>query len=503
MSEDTLITGKEARKKLLKGVNKVANAVKNTLGANATTVIIEQEDSFPLILNDGVSIAQAVNDPDPYVQMGIDLIKQVATQAQNSSGDGTTTATVIAQSLCNEGMDMINAGDDPVEVVDTLKADAEKVITALKENSTECEALANLIDVATISANNDNELGSLIAEVMHEIGSEGAIAMKNGSSYETYYEVTEGLDIQAGSASPYFTESINNANVLISMDKINTFESIVPAMEASLQEGRGLLIVCSDYNPAILPNLLINVVQGKINATLVKMAGMKDTQWAWAEDIQAITGGEIHSKENGRINISLESDLCMGYADTVVCKKNSCVIENKNNSVDSKIEQLERLQEDAESSWDKQVYARRIARLRRGVASIVVGADSEVELRERKERIDDAVNAVRAAQRNGIIAGGGSLLYALSKDSDNPLIVEAFTTPLNLIAAYCDVFVEPEMIDGEFNGIGYNAKTNEWCNMIEAGVIDPVDVVVNSIRSAISIATLVLLSEAMVALPRD
>jgi len=275
MSEDTLITGKEARKKLLKGVNKVANAVKNTLGANATTVIIEQEDSFPLILNDGVSIAQAVNDPDPYVQMGIDLIKQVATQAQNSSGDGTTTATVIAQSLCNEGMDMINAGDDPVEVVDTLKADAEKIITGLKENSTECEALANLIDVATISANNDSELGSLIAEVMHEIGSEGAIAMKNGSSYETYYEITEGLDIQAGSASPYFTESINNANVLISMDKINTFESIVPAMEESLQQGRGLLIVCSDYNPAILPNLLINVVQGKINANLVKLAGMK------------------------------------------------------------------------------------------------------------------------------------------------------------------------------------------------------------------------------------
>ncbi len=497
MSEDTLITGKEARKKLLKGVNKVANAVKNTLGANATTVIIEQEDSFPLILNDGVSIAQAVNDPDPYVQMGIDLIKQVATQAQNSSGDGTTTATVIAQSLCNEGMDMINAGDDPVEVVDTLKADAEKVITALKENSTECEALANLIDVATISANNDSELGSLIAEVMHEIGSEGAIAMKNGSSYETYYEITEGLDIQAGSASPYFTESINNANVLISMDKINTFESIVPAMEESLQQGRGLLIVCSDYNPAILPNLLINVVQGKINANLVKLAGMKDTQWAWAEDIKAVTGGTIQSELNGMLNID------MGYADTVVCKKDSCVIESKVNAVDSKIESLQALMDNSESSWDKQVYARRIARLRRGVASIVVGADSEVELRERKERIDDAVNAVRAAQRNGIIAGGGSLLYALSKDSDNPLIVEAFTTPLNLIAAYCDVFVEPEMIDGEFNGIGYNAKTNEWCNMIEAGVIDPVDVVVNSIRSAISIATLVLLSEAMVALPRD
>lgn len=500
MSEDTLITGKEARKKLLKGVNKVANAVKNTLGANATTVIIEQEDSFPLILNDGVSIAQAVNDPDPYVQMGIDLIKQVATQAQNSSGDGTTTATVIAQSLCNEGMDMISAGDDPVEVVDTLKADAEKIITGLKENSTECEALANLIDVATISANNDSELGSLIAEVMHEIGSEGAIAMKNGSSYETYYEITEGLDIQAGSASPYFTESINNANVLISMDKINTFESIVPAMEASLQEGRGLLIVCSDYNPAILPNLLINVVQGKINATLVKMAGMRDTQWAWAEDIQAVTGGEIYATTKGN---PLKGDLSMGYADTVVCKKDSCVIESKVNAVDSNIERLQELMESAESSWDKQVYARRIARLQRGVASIIVGADSEVELRERKERIDDAVNAVRAAQRNGIIAGGGSLLYALSKDSDNPLIVEAFTTPLNLIAAYCDVFVEPEMVDGEFNGIGYNAKTNEWCNMIEAGVIDPVDVVVNSIRSAISIATLVLLSEAMVALPRD
>jgi len=499
MVEETLLTGKDARAKLLQGVNKVANAVKGTLGANARTVIIEQEDSYPLILNDGVSIARAVNDPDPYVQMGIDLIKQVAEQAQNKSGDGTTTATVIAQALCNEGMELVKRGISPLEITQELKEESEDIITKIKESARPCENDEELVDVATIAANNDSELGRLIAEVMSKIGSEGAIALKNGSSYETYYEITDGLDLQTGAISPYFPDSINNASVLITTDKINSFESLIPVMEECLKLNKGLVIFCGDYNPAVLPNLLINVVQGKINATMVKLAGMGDTQKAWAEDIQAITGGEILDKSVGKTlkNIDFE-DFPLGHLDTVVCKKDSCVIENSVNAVESHTQNLQQQMKEADNDWDKQTYARRIARLENGVASIMVGANSEVEMMEKKERIDDAVNAVRSAQRNGIIAGGGVLPNYYGQSSESLLISKAFSMPMRLICenAGYDAYSHDK-------DIGFNAATGEWVNMIEQGITDPVDVVVNSIRSAVSIATLVLLSDAMVALPRD
>lgn len=499
MVEETLLTGKDARVKLLQGVNKVANAVKCTLGANARTVIIEQEDSFPLILNDGVSIARAVNDPDPFVQMGISLIQQVATHAQNKSGDGTTTATVIAQSLCNEGMEMVKRGIPPLEITKELQEGAEEIITKIKDSAKPCESLEDLSAVASIAANNDNELGALIAEVMHKIGSEGAIALKNGSSYETLYEMSDGLDIQAGATSPYFPDSINNANVLITTDKINSFESLIPTMEESLKVGKGLVIFCGDYNPTILPNLLINVVQGKINATLIKLTGMGDTQKAWAEDIQALTGGTIHDESIGKglNNIDME-DFALGHADTVVCKKDSCVIENAVNGVESHALNLQQQMEDSETDWDKQTLARRIARLNNGVASIIVGANTEIEMIERKERIDDAVNAVRAAQRNGVIAGGGVLPNYYGQSSESLLINKAFSMPMKLICE--NAGYEAYSHDKD---IGFNAATGEWVNMIEQGITDPVDVVVNSIRSAVSIATLVLLSDAMVALPRD
>jgi len=491
MTNETVLTGEDARDKLLQGVNKVANAVKCTLGGNSHTVIIEREGTFPLIVNDGVSIARAVNDPDPFVQMGISLIQQVATQAQNDSGDGTTTATVLAQAMCNEGMRLVSEGEDPFIITRDLEEDVEKIVTHLKGMSYSITEKKQAHQIANIASNNDEELGTLIGDIMWDVGSEGAIALKTASSYETTSEHTKGLEINGNIVSPHFPSTLNNANVFLTLDKINTFESLIPMMEMSAEEKRPLLIICSDYNPSILPNLLLNVVQGRIDASIVKLAGMAESQRAWAEDIKAVVGGEIFENVLGT---DVEDWEDLGYVESF----NNMVIENneRDAEIDDWVGTLTLKGSKAETSWDKQTYSRRIARLKQGVASISVGAHTEVELLDRKERVDDAVNAVRAAMRNGYVEGGGSSLFHLSKTSDNPIIKHALQQPMNIISRG-----NSKNFSGQ-SYHGWDAKNNKWCNMIEAGIIDPTDVVINSLRSAVSVARLVLLSDAMVSLPR-
>lgn len=493
---DTLVTGKQARKKLLQGVNKVANAVKGTLGQNARTVIIQREDTFPLIINDGVTIAKAVNDPDPYVQMGIDLIKEVASQAQHKSGDGTTTATVLAQALCNLGYDAIHRGEDAVGLTNTIKQEAEIIIDKLIKESTPVDGNKEMLEnVAIIASNNDKELGNLIAEVMDAVGSEGAIAVESGSGFETTFNIESGLEVQSGAVSPYFTQNLVNSNVLLTHDRLDNFESLVPALELSMKAGRGLLIFCSDYNPALLPNILINVVQGKVNACIVKTAGMGEAQQDWLKDIQSVTGGHMFSKILGD-NILEVKENQLGFVLRADCNKDTTMLLTEKDTRDEKhIDSLYQKLEESNNNWEKQTITRRIARLTDGVASIKVGANTEIELRERKERIDDAVNAVRAAQRNGVIAGGGVLLRHFGQQSNLDLIKETFATPEQILLDNAGVLQSPKIEYGEEDDIGFDMK--------EKGVYDPVDVTINSIRSAVSIAVLVLLSDALVALPAD
>ena len=499
MVEETLLMGKEARRKLLQGINKVADAVKGTLGPSAKTVIIQQEDSFPLILNDGVSVARAVNDPDPYVQMGIDLIKQVAEQAQGVSGDGTTTATVIAQALCNEGFKEIEDGRDRIELFEMIQEKVGEIIRNIEGHSQPCETVDDVSSVAKIAANNDQELGDLIADVMLNIGSEGAIALKHGSGFETTFEIKDGLEIQSGAVSPHFSQEMANANVLITTDKINNFESLVPALELSLKEQKGLLIVCADYNESMLPNLLINVVQGKINACLVKLPSMGKQQEDWANDIRAVTGGKVFSKTLGdSLTTVKESEL--GYATIVQCGKDSCVVETDTGIDDAHLDDLYQQADNADHDWDKQTLTRRIARLTKGVASIYVGATTEIEMLEKKERIDDAINAVRAAMRTGTIPGGGILLNYYGVDSKDDMIMKAFSAPMRTIAENASIDLLPTMHVER----GLDARTGKLdADLVAVGIIDPVDITINSIRSAVSIAKLVLLSDALVALPNN
>jgi len=491
---DTLITGKEASKKLLQGVNKVANAVKGTLGPNARTVIIQRENTFPLILNDGVTIARAVNDPDIYVQMGIDLIKEVASQAQHKSGDGTTTATLLAQALCNIGYDAIHRGEDAVGLTNAIKEEAEIIIDKLLKEAIPVDDNEDMLkNVAIIASNNDVELGNLIAEVMKVVGSEGAIAVESGSGFETTFNIESGLEVQAGAISPYFSQSLTNANVLLTHDRIDNFESLVPALELSIKSGNGLLIFCSDYNPAMLPNILINVVQGKINACIVKTAGMGEAQQDWLRDIQSKTGGHMFSKLLGGNIIEVKQDH-LGYVLRADCGKDTTMLLTDNDDVNhAHVDSLYQKQEETTNNWEMQTLSRRIARLTDGVASIKVGANTEIELRERKERIDDAVNAVRAAQRNGVIAGGGVLLRHFGQQSSLGIIKETFATPEETLLDNAGILQSPKIQYSEDDDLGFDMK--------EKGVYDPVDVTINSIRSAVSIAVLVLLSDALISLP--
>lgn len=493
---DTLITGKEASKKLLQGVNKVANAVKGTLGPNARTVIIQREDTFPLILNDGVTIAKAVNDPDPYVQMGIDLIKEVASQAQHKSGDGTTTATLLAQALCNIGYDAIHRGEDAVGLTNAIKEEAEIIIDKLLEETIPVTDDKDMLkNVAIIASNNDEDLGNLIAEVMDKVGSEGAIAVEAGSGFDTTYNIESGLEVQSGAVSPYFTQNLVNSNVLLTSDRLDNFESLVPALELSMKAGRGLMIFCSDYNPAMLPNILINVVQGKISACIVKTAGMGQGQQDWLQDIQSVTGGHMFSKILGD-NILEVKENQLGFVLKADCTKDTTMLLTEKDTRDEKhIDKLYQQLDDSDNNWEKQTLTRRIARLTDGVASIKVGANTEIELRERKERIDDAVNAVRAAQRNGVIAGGGVLLRHFGEQSTLEIIRETFATPEETLLDNAGILQYPKIDYDEGADLGFDMK--------EKGVYDPVDVTINSIRSAVSIAVLVLLSDALISLPAD
>tara|TARA_R100000152_G_C6781115_1_gene214967 strand:- start:517 stop:1965 length:1449 start_codon:yes stop_codon:yes gene_type:complete len=479
---ETVLHGKDARKKLLAGVNKVANTVKGTLGPGAKTVIIQREGAYPTILNDGVSVAKAVTDPDPHVQMGIDLIKQVASQAQDKSGDGTTTATVLAQSLCNIGFAMIEDGVDPVEIKATLEAEAETIIRKIKTDAFPCDE-DRLEAVATIAANNDAKLGALIAEVMIESGEDGAVSVETGSGFDTTIENVNGFEIHSGALSPHFPKELNDALILL-VEYIDNFDNLIPALELAIKEGRSLLIIAEDYNQRILPNLLINVMQGKVNAALIKVPEMGKARLDWSWDIREATGSMIHSANDDTFSLKKPTLRHMGSATSVVIGRDTTIISTgKHKVAEMYIDRLFEAKDKAETDWEQQIITRRIARLQSGIASIKVGGHTEVEILETKERVDDAVNAVKAGMKNGVVAGGATLLTRYARESKYDLVNTAFQIPQQIIMMNAG-------IDKEFSAD----------DMLSNDVYDPLDVVVNSIRSAVSVASLVLCSDATVSL---
>ena len=500
-----MLTGAEARERLLHGVNKVASAVKGTIGPAAKTVIIQREgDKTPVVLNDGVSVAKAVHDDDPYVQMGIELIQQVAEQAQTISGDGTTTATVLAQAFCNLGFERIEEGIRPDVVVNRIKTQSEAIIEQIKEHAIQIKEHSQLVDVATIAANNDPELGALIAEVMGRVGKDGVVSVEVGSGFDTTYKMCGGFEIHSGQLSPHFPRTMDESNVLLVSDQIQSFDQLLPALELSIKQNRGLLIICNEVNPRILPNLLINVMQGKVSAAMIKTPEMGKAQEDWLKDIQAIVGGPLYGKFWDK-DIKDVEEHGMGHILSMESKRDTTIVKIKhgwpqeyNSHIDTLYQELQYVIKD-NNEWEEEIIQRRIGRLENGIASIQVGGYTEVELLETKERVDDAVNAVKAAMRNGVIAGGGLLLNYFGSQPDNDLIIQrAFMMPKFLILDNAG-FEEVASFDTTY---GIDAKTGKTVNFVEAGIIDPVDVTVSSIRSAVSIASLVLGSDCLIPLRR-
>lgn len=516
----SVLTGAKARSKLLVGVNKVANAVKGTFGPQARTVIIQNPIGMPVILNDGVTIARAVHDEDPYVQMGIDLLKEVASEAQEKSGDGTTSATLIAQTLCNGSLSLMERGVSPLDIRDKLK-------NYLHQTEDYLRSIAfddfNLEDVASIAANNDRELGAMITDVVRNAGKDGGITIEKSPTGETYVRDTSGIEINAGYAHALMANSsrgrceFDNALVLTTTEKMQTFNALVPVLEIAVKENRPLVIFCADFNAIMLQNLLVNIVQGKVSACMVKPSGMPQQQQAWLEDISAAVGSRL-------FKVSLnESIVEVKKADLGVCEKfissqtttTLTVKQLTDTQLDGRMEDylasLNDLANEATNDWVKEEYRNRYARLTTGISTIYVGGASEVEQVERKERVDDAVNASRLALESGVVIGGGADLYRAVRHLEDILPVnddgaifdlfcDALTNPIQTIVENSG---QPEKIWGHINltreyicGITGDAKADE-------GILDPVDVVINSLESAVSIAALVLMTDAAIIAPEQ
>tara|TARA_R110002096_G_scaffold181569_2_gene359270 strand:+ start:1767 stop:3371 length:1605 start_codon:yes stop_codon:yes gene_type:complete len=519
---NNILHGKEARDKLLLGVNKVADAIKGTLGANAGTVIVQNPMGLPLILNDGVSIAKSVNDPDPYIQMGINLMQEVAHEAQSKSGDGTTTATVLAQALCN-----VASSDetDNIRLKENLNKMCELICRSLRGGAWEVDDDI-LKDVCIIAANNDEELGSLIHEALLSVGKDGNVIIESNSGAETTWELTEGLVMDSGYAHKLMSNSdrdkciYDNATLLLTTEKIDTFNHIVPALEIAMKAGKPLVVVCHDFNPSILPNLLVNIMQGKLNVCIVKTAGFGDTQDHWLEDIQAKCGGVVFTPFDSILTVKEHQ---LGECSKVeVTSMTTTFIED---GVDEDyLGDLQDKQSFVTNDFEREMVENRIARLTTGIASIKVGGFTDIEQKERKERVDDAVNAAMIAREQGVVNGGGVALkdiYFRYLDVKENSIAPSYLDKIEYdMLPYWDCILAPmqqiclnsnydlvfndETVDEcklETKGIGFNAITRniEYVNM--AGIIDPVGVTVNAVKSAFSIAILLLTTDCAIVAP--
>ena len=506
---ENILHGEEARDKLLLGVNKVANAIKGTLGANAGTVIIQNPAGLPLILNDGVSITKSITDPDPYVQMGINLMQEVAHEAQSKSGDGTTTATILAQALCNT---MADDDTDNIKIKETLSNMCKFIVDELKDMATDVND-DDLLDVCIVASNNDVELGRLIHQALLAVGEEGNVIIESNSDNTTTWSLTEGLVMDSGYVNKLMANAdrekciYDNASILLTQEKIETFNHIVPALELSMKAGKPLVVVCHDYNPSILPNLLVNIMQGKLNVCIVKTAGFGDTQDHWLQDIEAKCGGKVFNSFDSIITVK-EHEL--GVCDKVeITSTTSTFI--KDGVDEDYIGNLTSILTQVETDFEREIVENRIARLTSGIASIKVGGITDIEQRERRERVDDAVNAATLARKQGVVCGGGVALkdiwwktHETVDKMDGVKYFDAILAPMKQILSNSSIVLgKSGLLMWKEKDIGWNAVSRKTENLRFHGIIDPVGVSINAVESAFSIAILLLTTDCAIIAPQE
>ncbi|MCO6427183.1 chaperonin GroEL [Nitrosomonas communis] len=519
--------GDVARHNLVNGVNILADAVKVTLGPKGRNVVLERSYGAPTITKDGVSVAKEIELKDKFENMGAQMLKEVASKTSDVAGDGTTTATVLAQSIVKEGMRYVAAGMNPMDLKRGIDKAVAATIEDLKKLSKPCSTSKEIAQVGSISANSDVEIGKIIAEAMEKVGKEGVITVEDGSGLQNELEVVEGMQFDRGYLSPYFVSSaekqialLENPYVLLHDKKISNIRDLLPVLEQVAKAGKPLLIIAEDVDGEALATLVVNNIRGILKTCAVKAPGFGDRRKAMLEDIAILTGGTVIAEEVG---LSLEKAKLedLGQAKRIeVGKENTTIIDGAGNTknIEARVAQIRTQIEEATSDYDKEKLQERVAKLAGGVALIKVGAATEVEMKEKKARVEDALHATRAAVEEGIIPGGGvALLRAINtvskvkgdnhdQDAGIKIVLRALEEPLRQIVANCGD--EPSVVvnkvkEGQGN-FGYNAASSEYGDMVAMGVLDPTKVTRSALQNAASVAGLILTTDAMVAeLPKD
>ena len=513
----------DARDRMLRGVDILANAVKITLGPKGRNVVLEKSYGAPRITKDGVTVAKEIELEDKFENMGAQMLKEVASKTSDVAGDGTTTATVLAQAIVKEGAKSVAAGANPMDLKRGIDVAVQTVIDRLKSKSKKVTNNDEIAQVGTVSANGDSEIGKIIAEAMDKVGKEGVITVEEAKSLATELDVVEGMQFDRGYISPYFITNadkmvveLEDAYILISEKKLSSLQPVLPLLEAIVQAGKPLLIIAEDIEGEALATLVVNKLRGGLKVAAVKAPGFGDRRKAMLEDIATVTSGTLISEDLG---IKLENVTLnmLGRAKRVsIDKDNTTIIDGagKKKDIEARINQIKVQIEDTTSDYDKEKLQERLAKLAGGVAIIKVGGATEVEVKERKDRVDDALHATRAAVEEGIVPGGGVALLRAAKALDKlepenedqkvgiNIVRKALSWPARLIAINAGAdgsVVVGKILDNSDYGFGYNAQSGEYGDLISQGVIDPTKVVRCALQGAASIAGLLITTEAMVA----
>jgi chaperonin GroEL len=512
----------EARRALEAGVNKLADTVKVTLGPKGRNVVLDKKFGAPTITNDGVSIAKDVELDDPFENMGAQLVKEVATKTNDVAGDGTTTATVLAQAMVGHGMRNVTAGANPMGLKKGIEKAVAAVVDSIKSQAVNVEDKEQIAAVATISAA-DASIGAVIADAIDKVGKDGVVTVEESNTFGTELEFTEGMQFDKGYLSPYFVSDpdrqeaiLDDAYILINSGKISTVQAMLPALEAVMKSGKPLLIIAEDIEGEALATLVVNKIRGTFNSAAVKAPGFGDRRKAMLQDLAVLTGGQVISEEVGLKLENVTLDL-LGRAKRIIITKDETTIVDGAGEADDvagRINQIKAEIENTDSDWDREKLQERLAKLAGGVAVIKVGAATEVELKEKKHRIEDAVSATRAAIEEGVVAGGGTALVraraAVAKVVESlegdektgaKTVWESLVAPAKLIAdnAGLEGAVTTKEVEAAKGNIGLNAATGEMTDLVKAGIIDPAKVTRAALQNAASIAALVLTTECLVA----
>ncbi|MFN3212463.1 MAG: chaperonin GroEL [Henriciella sp.] len=523
MPSKQVLFSDDARKRMMRGVDKLADAVKVTLGPKGRTVLIDQAYGAPRISNDGVTVAKSIELEDRFENLGARMLQEVAINTSNIAGDGTTTATVLAQAITREGMKAVAAGMSPINLKRGIDAGVAAVLADLKTHATPVSSTDEIRQVATISANGDTEIGGILAGAMEKVGRDGAITIEEAKSIETGLRTVEGLQFDRGYSSPYFVTDadllqciLEDAYVLIHEKKLSSLQPLLPVLEKVAETKRVLLVIAEDIEGDALAALVVNKLRGTLKVAAVKAPGFGDRRKAMLEDIAIVTGGSVLSEELGVKLESVSLDTLGRAQKVIVTKDDTTIVDGagQETAIEGRIAQLRRQIDEASSDYDREKLQERLAKLSGGVAIIEVGGATEVEVKERKDRVDDALHATRAATEDGILPGGGVALLRgaealvgvnvanVDQGHGLEIVRRALSAPLRQIAQNAgregSVIIDKVLSEKRYSW-GYDAQANVFCDLVEAGILDPAKVVCSALQDAASIAGLIITTEAAIA----